>query len=124
MTLVATFGPPDYDQSPLLLALVAVAVVLVVVYALATLPTDPRIAIAGAVPFSTITLGTPSAGLLALVAPVVLAIAVVRLRHLGARRRSDRSSVRRCPQRPAVRRGWQRAARRIASGPCSRTRPS
>ena len=82
VTLVATFGPAKDDQSPVLFAVVAVAALLVIVYALATLTTDPRIAIAAAVPFSTITLGTPSAGLLALVAPVVLAIAVVRLRHL------------------------------------------
>jgi len=82
VTLVATFGPPKDDQSPVLFAVVAVAALLVILFALATLTTDPRIAIAAAIPLSTITLGTPSAGLLALVAPVVLAIAVVRLRHL------------------------------------------
>jgi len=82
VTLVATFGPPKDDQSPVLFAFVAVAALLVILFALATLTTDPRIAIAAAIPLSTITLGTPSAGLLVLVAPVVLAIAVVRLRHL------------------------------------------
>lgn len=83
VTLVATLGPPDYDQSPLLLALVAVAVVLVVVYALATLPVDPRIAIAGAIPLLIVT--GPSAVVLALAAVLVLATAVVRLRRLGRR---------------------------------------
>ena len=66
LTLVATFGPPQYDQSALLLVLVAVAVLLVVVYALATLATDPRMAIAGAVPLLTVSAG--SAALLTLAA--------------------------------------------------------
>jgi hypothetical protein len=79
-TLVATFGPPEYDQSAVLLALVAIVVALVVVYALATLATDPRIAIAGAVPLLTISAG--SAPVLTLAAVLVLATAIVRLRRL------------------------------------------
>jgi hypothetical protein len=59
-TLVIAFGPPKPDQSPLLLALVAIAVLIVVFYALATLTTDPRVAIAGAVVLSTIGLGAGS----------------------------------------------------------------
>jgi len=73
-TLVATFGPPDYDQSPLLLALVAIATLLTVVYALATLTTDPRIAIAGAIPLIILTAG--SASPLAVISLVVLALAL------------------------------------------------
>ena len=83
VTLVATFGPPQYDQSPLLLALVAVVVVFVVVYALATLPIDPRIAIAGAIPLLIVAGG--SAVVLALAALLVLATSVARLRQLGRR---------------------------------------
>jgi hypothetical protein len=83
-TLVATFGPPPYDQSPLLLALVTIAVVLVVAYALMTLTTDPRVAIAGAIPLATVTAG--SAALLTLIALLVLATAVVRSARLGRRR--------------------------------------
>lgn len=81
--LVATFGPPEYDQSPLLLALVTVVVVLVVVYALATLAIDPRIAIAGAIPLLIVAGG--SAVVLALAALLVLATAVTRLHRLGRR---------------------------------------
>jgi hypothetical protein len=83
VTLVATLGPPEYDQSPLLLALVAIAVVLVVVYALVTLPADPRIAIAGAIPLLIVAGG--SAVVPALAALLVLATAVARLRQLGRR---------------------------------------
>jgi hypothetical protein len=83
VTLVATFGPPQYDQSSLLLALVAIAVLLVVVYALATLATDPRIAIAGAIPLGTVAAG--SAALLTLTALLVLATAVARVHRLGRR---------------------------------------
>lgn len=82
-TLVATFGPPQYDQSPLLLALVTIVVVLVVVYALATLPSDPRIAIAGAIPL--LIVAGASAVVLALASLLVLATAVARLHQLGRR---------------------------------------
>ncbi len=81
--LVATFGPPQYDQSPLLLALVSIVVLLVVIYALATLAADPRIAIAGAIPLLIVAGG--SAVVLALAALLVLATAVARLRQLGRR---------------------------------------
>ena len=80
VVLVATFGPPQYDQSPILLALVTITTLLVVVYALATLTTDPRLAIAGAIPIFILTAG--SAAGLTLAAVLVLATAVA-----GARRR-------------------------------------
>ena len=80
LTLVATFGPPQSDQSALLFVLVAVAVLLVVGYALATLATDPRMAIAGAVPLLTVSAG--SAALLTLSALLVLATAMARLHQL------------------------------------------
>jgi hypothetical protein len=87
-TLVATLGPPKYEQSPLLLAIVAIATILVVVYAIAMLTTDPRVAIAGAVPLSSLGLGAAADGI-ALVfiaaAPLALAIAATRMRHLQRR---------------------------------------
>jgi hypothetical protein len=83
-TLVLTFGPPPYDQPPLLVALVAITALLVVVYALAMLTTDPRIAIAGAVPLSTIGIGTGSFLVMGLAAPLVLVVAAVRIRQLAA----------------------------------------
>jgi hypothetical protein len=81
-TLVITFGPPQYDQSPLLVALVAITALLVVLYALAMLTTDPRIAIAGSVPLSAIGIGAGSFLLLGLAAPLVLAVALTRIRQL------------------------------------------
>jgi hypothetical protein len=86
VTLVATLGPPDYDQSPLLLAVVTIAAVLVAAYAVATVIVDPRVAIAAAVPLSTIALGTRPGAVLALTAPALLVLTVVRIR--GARRPS------------------------------------
>jgi hypothetical protein len=76
-TLVAAFGPPSYEQSPLLLLAVAVAALLVALYGLATLLTDPRVAIAGSV--SLMALGVPS---LALAAAAVILVAATRLRRL------------------------------------------
>ena len=86
-TLVAALGPPKYDQSPLLLAIVAIAALLVVLYAIATLPTDPRVAIAAAVPLSSLGLGPPGVVSLLFVAatPLVLAVTVARLRDLRRR---------------------------------------
>jgi hypothetical protein len=86
LTLVATFGPPDYDQSPLLLALVAVGAVLVAAYAIATVTIDPRVAIAAAVPLSTIAVGTGPGAVLALLVPALLVLTVVRIRRLQAPR--------------------------------------
>jgi hypothetical protein len=83
--LVATLGPQD--GSPLLLAAVALAAILVVASAAALLPADPRLAIAGAVP--TTCLGIQVAAdpglatvLLIAAAPAVLAVTVVHGRHL------------------------------------------
>jgi hypothetical protein len=81
-TLVITFGPPQYDQSPLLVALVAITALLVALYALAMLTTDPRIAIAGSVPLATVGIGAGSFVVLALVAPLVLVVAAARIRQL------------------------------------------
>jgi hypothetical protein len=84
-TLVATLAPAHGDQSPMLLAAVALAAILVTVAAAATLTTDPRLAIAGAVPATC--LGIQVAGnappdltlmLLLAAAPAVLAVAVTR----------------------------------------------
>src|SRR6185503_13783337 len=47
--LFATFGPPDYEQSQLMVGIVACTAVAVIVGAIASLPTDPRVALAGAV---------------------------------------------------------------------------
>jgi hypothetical protein len=80
-TLILTLGPPKPDQSPLLLALVAVAVLIVVLYALAALSTDPRVAIAGVVSLSTVGLGAGSVGALAFSAPLILVIGFAMLRE-------------------------------------------
>jgi len=91
VTLVVALGPPKDDQSPLLLAFVALAAILVVVYAIAMLATDPRVAIAGAVPLSSLGLGVthtgaePFAVVVLMVAPAVFAIAVSRIRSLQRR---------------------------------------
>jgi hypothetical protein len=91
-TLVAALGPPPVDQSPLLLAYVALAAVLVVLFALASLPTDPRLAIAGAVPTTCLGVGVvghaPDDLVLLMflaAAPLVLAVAVTRTRRLRQR---------------------------------------
>jgi len=83
-TLVSTFGPPTYEQSALLLAAVVIATLLVIAYGIAMLTTDPRVAIAGAVALTTLGLGVHPAPLLLPAAPLVLAIAVVRIRRLRA----------------------------------------
>jgi hypothetical protein len=79
-TLVIALGPPSYDQSPLLLGLIAIAALLVVLYALATLTTDPRVAIAGAVVLTT--LGAGAGPALVPAAPLVLAVVALRVRQL------------------------------------------
>jgi hypothetical protein len=90
-TLVATFGPPRYEQSPLLLALVAIAAIAVVVYAMVMLSTDPRVAIAGAIPLTCLGLGAgqfggnPIAVSLMLATPAALAITVLRIGQLQRR---------------------------------------
>ena len=57
ITLVAALGPPHGEQSPVLLAVVALGALLVAVTAIALMPVDPRPAIAGAVALSTLGLG-------------------------------------------------------------------
>jgi peptidoglycan/LPS O-acetylase OafA/YrhL len=89
-TLVLTLGPPSDEQSPLLLASVALGAISVAVYGLAILPTNPRVAIAGAVSVSNLGLAVAAinhdtsvpALLLLAAAPVVLAGAITRTRRL------------------------------------------
>jgi hypothetical protein len=89
-TLVLTLGPPNGEQSPLLLAYVALGAILVTVFALAMLPTDPRVAIAGAVSLSTLGVSvvvhhhdaSAPALLFAAAAPLAVAVAVARTRQL------------------------------------------
>ena len=68
LTLFATFGPPNYEQSSLLHGLVLIAALVVILAAIAALPTDPRPALAVA---------------LILSAPLVIAFTVVRARRLA-----------------------------------------
>lgn len=90
LVLVVSFGPRDNAQNPILVAGILLAVILTVAFALSMLPTDPRVAIAGAVPLSTLAIGVVStnhdtslpAWLLVTAAPVVLIIAITRTRHL------------------------------------------
>ena len=88
-TLVATLGPPNYEQSPLLKAVVLLAALLVVIYAVAMLLTDPRIAIAGTIPLAMLGLGASGKGadwaavLLIATLPAVLVIATERNRRLA-----------------------------------------
>ena len=91
-TLVAALGPSNGEQNPLLLAAVAVAAILVIVVAVAMLPTDPRLAIAGAVPTSWLGINVVGHAppnfavvLFLAAAPAVLAVAVTRIRHLDQR---------------------------------------
>jgi hypothetical protein len=89
-TLVLTFAPPSGDQSPLLLAYVALGAILAAAVCLAMLPTDPRPAIAGAVSLSSVGLavvavnhdGSAPAWLILTAAAIVLATAVARTRRL------------------------------------------
>ncbi|HEX6697615.1 MAG TPA: hypothetical protein VF080_12485 [Solirubrobacteraceae bacterium] len=88
--LVLTLAPPDGERSPLLLAYVALGAILVTAFAVARLPTDPRLAIAGAVPLTTIGLSvvihhhdaSAPASLFLAAAPVAIAVAIARTRHL------------------------------------------
>jgi hypothetical protein len=89
LALVVTFGEPKGEQSPLLLAAVALAAPAAVAFAVAMLPTDPRPAIAGAVGCSELAVGVVDLhaptllGLLALGAgPAVVAFAIARTRRL------------------------------------------
>jgi hypothetical protein len=89
-TLILTLAPPNGERSPLLLAYVALGAIVVTAFALALLPTDPRLAIAGAVPLSTLGVSiaihhheiSAPAFLFAAAAPLVLATAVTRTRRL------------------------------------------
>jgi hypothetical protein len=90
IALVVTFGPPADDRSPILLATVALAAIAAVAFALAMLPTDPRMALAGALGLSNLAIfviainGETSlvAWLSLAAAPTALVIAVVRSQRL------------------------------------------
>jgi hypothetical protein len=89
-TLVLTLAPPSGERSPLLLAYVALGALLVTAFAVAMLPTDPRLAIAGAVSLSTVGLSvvvhhhdaSAPASLFVAAAPAAIAVAITRTRHL------------------------------------------
>jgi hypothetical protein len=89
-TLVLTLAPPSGERSPLLLAYVALGAILVTAFALALLPTDPRLAIAGAVSLSSLGVAVvishhdaaAPATVFVAAAPLALAVTVGRTRHL------------------------------------------
>lgn len=89
--LVLALGPPPFEQNPLLVAGVALGAIAVVALAVVLLPTDPRLAIAGALPLSNLAIGVAqshhdtSLPVLVLVSatPAVLAVALVRTRRRG-----------------------------------------
>ena len=84
VTLVAALGPPHGEQSPVLLAVVALGALLVAVTAIALMPVDPRPAIAGAVALSTLGLGVADhepyafVALLISAAPLAVSLAIAR----------------------------------------------
>jgi hypothetical protein len=90
VVLVVLFGPRDNGENPILVAAVVLAVSLVVAFALSALPTDPRMAIAGALPVSNLAITLVSinhvtsvlAWLFVAAAPLVLVVAITRTRHL------------------------------------------
>jgi hypothetical protein len=94
VALVAICGPPRDERNPLLLATVALCAILAVLFALAMLPTDPRMAIAGAVGLSDLAVAVVAinhdASILACLslaaAPAALAIAATRTRRLQRHR--------------------------------------
>jgi hypothetical protein len=89
-TLVLTLAPPHGERSPLLLAYVVLGAILLTAFALAMLPTDPRLAIAGAVSLSTLGVAVvihhhdvaAPATLFVAAAPLAIAVAVARTRQL------------------------------------------
>jgi len=91
--LVLTLGPSNDDQNQLLLAAGALAALAVALFALASLSTDPRLAIAGAVPLSNLGIAVAAinhdtsvpARLFLAAAPAVLAVAITRTRRLRQR---------------------------------------
>jgi hypothetical protein len=93
VALAAVLGPPPWEQNGVLVAFTAIAALATGAAAIALLPTDPRLAIAGAVPLSDLgigVLGHPGATspiLLAVLAaaPATCALAAVRTRQLAAR---------------------------------------
>jgi hypothetical protein len=88
--LVATAGPPPGEASPLLVAAVLIAALLVVIAAVALLPTDPRLAIAGALSLSNLGIAVVAVNhdgsliprLFVAATPMVLAVAITRTRRL------------------------------------------
>jgi hypothetical protein len=88
--LVLSFGPRNNDQNAILIAGILLTVILVIAFAVSMLPTDPRLAIAGAVPLSTVAISVVSinhdtsalAWLFVAAAPAVLIVAITRTRRL------------------------------------------
>jgi hypothetical protein len=89
-TLVLTLAPPNGERSPLLLAYVVLGAILLTAFALAMLPTDPRLAIAGAISLSTLGVAVvihhhdaaAPATVFVAAAPLAIAVAVARTRRL------------------------------------------
>lgn len=94
LALVVTFAPPNDERNPLLLAMVLLGALLAVLFALAMVPTDPRLAIAGAVGLSDLAVGLlgthhdpPAlAYLAATAAPAAVAFTITRTRQLRRER--------------------------------------
>jgi hypothetical protein len=93
VALAAVLGPPPWEQNGLLVAFVWLSALAVLFAAIVLLPTDPRLALAGALPLAAMTLramGRPGATptiviLLAAVVPATVALVVVRTRRLQRR---------------------------------------
>jgi hypothetical protein len=91
LMLTLAFGPPKGEHWAMVLTgLVMVAAVLVVLFAIAMLPTDPKWAMAGAIPLTNLGLivsSKPSVGTITSVlfisaAPMAFSIAVLRFQRL------------------------------------------
>ena len=101
VVLVVTCAPPDDERNPLLLATVVLALLAFVAFALAMLPTDPRMAIAGAVGLSDLAVAVVGinhdtsalAYLFLAAAPVALAFVVARTRRLRRQEAPNRYVV-------------------------------
>jgi hypothetical protein len=93
VALAAVLGPPPWEQNGLLVAFVWLAALSTFMAAAVLLPTDPRLALAGAFPLAAITMSiigrpgaaTPIAIAVAAVAPGTVAVAVLRTRRLQRR---------------------------------------
>jgi hypothetical protein len=92
IALAAALGPPPWEQNPVLIAAVWLGVLATLAAALVLLPTDPRLALAGALSLSDVALRglathptTPAAFAVAAVGPAAAAVVVLRTRRLQRR---------------------------------------